>query len=91
MDLLNWLFLATASVAAGAATYYRFLHREVARRRETRPSGSFAYHDALLQSVVAARMAIELEQPDRASEFLDGVIGTTRSTMTGFLGAEELD
>lgn len=82
-DAWSWTPVVAAGLATSAAVFFWCLHRD-AVRRERAVHETFEYHDAMLQSVVVAKMALELDEPARAGVVLDGVIASGSDVVTSF-------
>jgi hypothetical protein len=79
----SWSSVVVAAVATSAAVFYWCVQRD----RDSRALAvheTFEYHDAMLQKVVTARMALELDENDRAGLVLDGVIESVGDVITSF-------
>jgi hypothetical protein len=84
-DAWAWPPVAVAGLASSAAVYFWCLHRAAIQGASAATShATFEYHDSMLQRMVVARMALDLDEPDRASEVLDGVIESATGAVTAF-------
>lgn len=83
-DAWDWPPLVVAGLATAAAVFFRCAHRDAVRRGAA-AHASFEYHDSMLQSVVAARMALDLDETEHAGRVLDGVIVSARDVVTSFV------
>lgn len=87
-DAWDWPPVVVAGLATSAAVFFWGLNRDSAgRARVTAVHESFAYHDAMLQRMVVARMALDLDEPDRAGLVLDTVIESASVVVTSLVGA----
>lgn len=87
-DAWAWPPVVVAALATSAAVFFWGLHRDSADAlRATAVHESFAYHDAMLQRMVVARMALDLDEPDRAGQVIDTVIESASGVVTSFVGA----
>jgi hypothetical protein len=85
-DAWAWPPVGVAGLATSAAVYFWCLHRDAERGdRVSAVHETFAYHDAMLQSVVTARMALDLDEPVRAGQVLVGVIESASYVITSFV------
>ena len=85
-DAWAWLPVVLAGLASSAAVFFWCLHRDTAGSlREVATHGDFEYHDAMLQRMVVARMALDLDEPDRAGQVLDTVIESASDVVTSFV------
>jgi hypothetical protein len=89
-DAWAWPPLVVAALATSAAVFFWRLRRdESTAGREVFVHESFEYHDAMLQNVVAARMALELDEVGRAGAMLDTVIESASDVVTSLVTTDE--
>ena len=88
-DAWAWTPVVLAGLATSAAVLLWCRHRE-SLVATSRPGvhESFAYHDAMLQRMVVARMALDLDEPDRAGQVLDTVIESASGVITSLVGGQ---
>jgi hypothetical protein len=84
-DAWGWPPLVLAGLTTSAAVFFWRLQRDAVAGGTVAAHETFAYHDAMLQKVVTAKMAIDLDEPDLAVEVLDGVIERASHVLTSYV------
>ena len=83
----SWGFVGLAAMSVGTTVFLWESRRPGLRR----PPLEVAWQDGVLQSMVAAKMAVELERPSVAAEVLDDAISSVSERLTPWYVEREVE